>query len=125
MLASKLNDQGELFMDFTGKKNAEKAELILRKHFKAHGVIAGNKSRFQDVLEQADDEIGPVSTDLLYDETESPQGADPEVLDYECEYVFESVNHMFPALAKNGREVQAILDWHITDETSHVNDKNI
>jgi len=48
-LAKELNDNGELFMDFTGKKNAKKAEEILKKHFQQHGCVSGSSSRFQDL----------------------------------------------------------------------------
>ena len=52
-LAKELSDKGELFMDFTSKKNVKKAEENLKKHFEH----CGNNSRFQDVLTQTDAEI--------------------------------------------------------------------
>ena len=45
LVAKELNAKGELFMDFIGKKNAEKAERILRKHFEQHGVVSNNQTR--------------------------------------------------------------------------------
>jgi hypothetical protein len=38
-LAKELNDNGKLFMDFTGKKNAKKVEESLKKHFQQHAWV--------------------------------------------------------------------------------------
>ena len=132
LLAKELNEQGELFMDFTGKKNADKAERILKKHMEQHGVVSGSASRFQDVLEQIDAEIEPHDADLLSDDVGGPQIRVEEDRNFtmeelqqleelhegDCESAFESVEHMFPALEANGRHVQANLDWDFTDQTS-------
>ena len=89
-------------MDFTGKKNAKKAEEILKKHFEHHGCISGNNSRFQDVLIQTDAEI-----DLLSENDNEPAVRPftmeeleqfDKVHEDECELAFKSVNDLFPAL---------------------------
>jgi hypothetical protein len=136
LAAKELYAKGEIFMDFTGKKNAQKAEQILQKHFERHGVISGNQTRSGvfDALVQSDEEIGPTSTDLLSDDVNEPRmrvqcPADltdsdftmeqlQEMDDWNCESVFESVDNMFPALEANGRHVQANLDWDFIDQTS-------
>ena len=102
-------------MDFTGKKNAKKAEEILKKHFEHHGCISGNNSRFQDVLIQTDAEI-----DLLSENDNEPAVRpftmeELEQLDKvhedECELAFESVNDLFPALERNGRALKYVTTW--------------
>ena len=85
-------------MDFTGKKNAKKAEEILKKHFEHHGCISGNNSRFQDdiVLIQTDAEIDLLSEDdnepavrpFTMEELEQLE----KVHEDECELAFKSVN---------------------------------
>ena len=135
-LAKELNDNGELFMDFTGKKNAMKAEEILKKHFQQHGCVSGSSSRFQDTLHQTDAEIGPVETDLLSENDNEPvvrseqdraftmeelqqleQQLDSDREDG-CELVFESMNDMFPVLQQNGAQIRDNLDWDYEDQTA-------
>ena len=74
LAAKELNAKGELFMDFTGKKNAQKAEQILQKHFQQHGVVSANQSRSGvfDSLVLTDEKIGPTDTDLLLDDVNEP-----------------------------------------------------
>ena len=71
-LAKELNVKGELFMDFTSKKNAKKAEEISTKHFEHYGCVSGNASRFQDVLVQTDAENGHDDSDLLSENDNEP-----------------------------------------------------
>ena len=118
-------------MDFTGKKNANKAEEILKKNFEHHGCISGNNSRFHDVLIQTDAENGPIESDLLADNHDAPVvRSDPDrdftidelqqLDDMNCESAFESVNDLFPALERNGTEIRNNLDWDFNDQTSDV-----
>ena len=61
---------------------------------------------------------------------ENPVGKDnhdePVVLTEErtvpdnCEFVFESVNGLSPALEANGRFIQSNLDWDFNDQTDAV-----
>ena len=132
-LAKELNDNGELFMDFTGKKNAKRAEEILKKHFQQHGCVSGNinSSRFQDTLHQTDAEICPVATDLLSEDENEPvvrseqftmeklQQLD-EWHEDEMRNTFESVNDMFPALERNGAQIRENLDWDYKDQTADI-----
>jgi hypothetical protein len=138
LVAKELNAKGELFMDFTGKKNAEKAERILRTHFEQHGVVSNNQRRpgMFDNLVLTDKEIGPNDTDLLRDDEpqiriEQDRNFTMEELQQlnelhegDCESVFESADHMLSALELNGRHIQSNLDWDFTDQTSDVIEKN-
>ena len=97
----------------------------MKKHFEHHGCISGNNSRFQDVLIQTDAENGPIKSDLLADNHDEPVvRSDPDrdstTDDMNCEYVFESVNGLFPALEANGRFIQSNLDWDFNDQTDAV-----
>ena len=76
---------------------------------------------------QTDAEIEPCDADLLSDDVGGPdvrleEGALAETDD--CELVFESVNHMVPALEANGRFIQTTLDWDFKDQTSDIIAKN-
>ena len=63
-----------LWISLTSKKNAEKAEQILQKHFQQHGVVSANQSRSGvfDSLVLTDEKIGPTDTDLLLDDVNEP-----------------------------------------------------
>ena len=110
-----------------------------------HGFMSDNRNRLGvfDALVLTDAEIGPSDTDLLSDDNTEPQnpvirvgqpqGRAPtmeelqqleELHEDDCELLFESVDHMFPALESNGRHIHSNLDWDSRDQTSDVIEKN-